>query len=152
MEPKIVSRPAFKVVGLKVRGTAGGDQIKALWGNFMTRVQEIKYPVGDNVTYGVSTGFDHETNEFDYIACMAVELVEEVPQGMVSLDIPQGTFAVFTTTLPNMVEAYDYAYNTWLPNSGYERHEAPDFEEYGPDFDGQDPNSEFQFYVPLKKV
>jgi AraC family transcriptional regulator len=83
---------------------------------------------------------------------MAVELVEEVPQGMVSLDIPQGTFAVFTTTLPNMMEAYDYAYNTWLPNSGYERLEAPDYEEYGPDFNGQDPNSEFQFYVPLKKV
>ena len=152
MEPKIVTKPAFKVVGMKYHGKGGGEEIKNLWGAFMSRMHEIKYPVGDKISYGVSTEFDDETKEFDYIACIAVEMVDEVPEGMVSLDISQGTFAVFTTTLPTMMEAYENAYNVWLPNSGYERAEIPDYEEYGPDWDSQDPNSEFQFYVPLKGV
>ncbi len=152
MEPKIVTKPAFKVVGMKYRGKSGGDEIKELWGAFMGRMHEIKYAVGDMVSYGVSTDFDYETKVFDYIACIAVELIEEVPQGMVSLDIPQGTFAVFTTTLPTMMESYDHAYHTWLPQSGYAKSEQPDYEEYGPSFDPEDPNSEFQFYVPINKV
>ena len=152
MEPKIVTKPAFKVVGMKYRGKSGGDEIKELWGAFMRRMYEIKNAVGDQVSYGVSTEFDNETKVFDYIACIAVHLIEEVPQGMVSLDIPQGTFAVFTTTLPTMMEDYNYAYNNWLPQSGYAKADQPDYEEYGPSFDPEDPNSEFTFYVPIKKA
>jgi AraC family transcriptional regulator len=152
MEPNVVTKPAFKVVGMKVRGKAGGNEIKDLWGAFNSRMHEIKYAVGNKTAYGVSTEFDYETKEFDYIACIAAEMVDEVPEGMVSLDIPQGTFAVFTTTLPTMIEDYENAYNVWLPNSGYERQEIPDYEEYGPEFDPMDPNSEFLFHVPLKGV
>ena len=152
MEPKIVTKPAFKVVGMKYHGKRGGDEIKDLWGAFMGRMHEIIYSIGDQVSYGVSTNFDNETKVFDYIACIPVELIEEVPQGMVSLDVPQGTFALFTTTLPTMMETYDYAYHTWLPQSGYAKADQPDYEEYGPSFDPADPNSEFLFYIPLQKV
>jgi predicted transcriptional regulator YdeE len=38
-EPKIVSKPAFTIVGLKYRGKNEGNEIPALWQTFMARAQ-----------------------------------------------------------------------------------------------------------------
>ena len=152
MEPKIATRPAFKVVGMKYHGTAQENEIPQLWVNFMGRQDEIQHRVDTLLSYGVTTSFDFVTREFDYTACIPVEEIAEVPDGMVGIEIPEGTYAEFTTTIPTMMESYKYANDKWLPQSGYVRDYRPEFEEYPGEFNPDDPESRFRFYVPIKKV
>ena len=152
MEPKIATRPAFKVIGMKYHGTAQENEIPQLWVNFMGRQDEIQHRVDTLLSYGVTTSFDFVSREFDYIACIPVEEIAEVPDGMVGIEIPEGTYAEFTTTIPTMMESYKYANDKWLPQSGYVRDYRPEFEEYPGEFNPDDPESRFRFYVPIKKV
>ncbi|MFN2174593.1 MAG: GyrI-like domain-containing protein [Anaerolineales bacterium] len=86
------------------------------------------------------------------MACIPVEEIAEIPDGMVGIEIPEGTYAEFTTTIPTMMESYKYANDKWLPQSGYVRDYRPEFEEYPGEFNPDDPESRFRFYVPIKKV
>jgi AraC family transcriptional regulator len=152
MEPKIATRPAFKVIGMKYHGTAQENEIPQLWVNFMGRQDEIQHRVDTLLSYGVTTSFDFVSREFDYIACIPVEEIAKIPDGMVGIEIPEGTYAEFTTTIPTMMESYKYANDKWLPQSGYVRDYRPEFEEYPGEFNPDDPESRFRFYVPIKKV
>jgi len=152
MEPKIVTRPGFKVVGMKYHGTAQQNEIPQLWVSFFARGDEIQNRVDTMLSYGVTTSYDFVTKEFDYTACLPVEDIKDVPERMVGIEIPEGTYAEFITTMPAMMEAYQYANDKWLPQSGYVRDYRPEFEEYPGEFNPDDPESEFRFYLPVKKV
>ena len=149
MEPKIVSKEAFSVVGISIRAHIDKHDIPQLWAQLGSRVREIPHLVQPGVAYGLSTSFDPETGEFEYVAGFGVEQVEDLPEGMGSWDVPAATYAAFTCTLPTMPEAYKYAYETWLPESGYQRAHAYEFELYDEAFDNQNPDSEFAFYIPI---
>jgi AraC family transcriptional regulator len=150
-EPKITSKPAFSVVGMKYRGKNEQNEVPQLWDQFMTREGEIKEKLDPNVCYGVMDNFDENSGEFDYVAAFEVEGEVEIPEGMVKWEVPEQTYAVFTCTLPTIREAYQYAYKSWLPGSGYQRAADPEFELYGQDFDHRDPNSPMYLYIPVKK-
>jgi len=150
-EPKITSKPAFTVIGMKYRGKNEHDEIPQLWGKFMSRDGEIKDKLNPHICYGVEDNFDDTSGEFDYVAAFEVGAEAGVPEGMVKWDVPAQTYAVFTCTLPTIREAYDYAYKSWLPESGYQRTAGPEFELYDPDFDPQVLSSPMYLYVPVKK-
>jgi len=150
MEPKIVEKAGFTVVGMKYRGKNENNEIPQMWQAFGPRVGEIKNMVDDHVAYGISANMDESTGEFDYVAGFEVSRAEDVPEGMVRFDVPGGQYAVFTTTLPKIGETFHNAYHTWLPQSGYRPTGGPEFELYDEDFDPQDPNSKFDLYIPIK--
>jgi len=150
MEPKIVSRPAFTVVGLKYRGKNENNEIPQMWSEFMPRVHEIKHMVEPHVAYGVCGNMDEDSGEFDYVAGFEVDSAADVPKGMVSWDIPAQTYAVFTCTLPTLGQTFQYAYKTWLPQSGYRCADSPEFELYDERFDPQDESSPMTVYIPVK--
>jgi predicted transcriptional regulator YdeE/GNAT superfamily N-acetyltransferase len=149
MEPKIVHKDGFAVIGLKYHGKNENDEIPQMWGAFGARASEIKNIVNGNVAYGISANMD-ETGEFDYVAGYEVSSTENVPGGMVCFEVPGGKYAVFTTTLPKLGEAFQYAYSTWLPQSDYQPTGSPDFELYGEYFDPRDPSSELAVYIPIQ--
>jgi AraC family transcriptional regulator len=149
MQPKIVERPGFTVVGLKYRGKNENNEIPQLWQAFGPRVGEIKNMVDDHVAYGISANIDKSSGEFDYIAGFEVSTVEEIPRDMVSFEVPGGKYAVFSTTLPRIGETFDSAYHTWLPQSGYQPIGGPEFEVYDEHFDPQEPDSLFDLYIPV---
>jgi AraC family transcriptional regulator len=150
MEPKIIKGAAFTVVGMKYHGKNENNEIPQLWGEFGPRMGEIKQVANPHVAYGVCDNFDESSSEFDYIAGFEVGSTAEIPEGMVSWDIPAGQYAVFTCTLPTLGETYQYAYHTWLPQSGYQRAAGPEFELYDESFDLRDPRSEMDVYIPIK--
>jgi AraC family transcriptional regulator len=41
-------------------------------------------------------------------------------------------------------------WNKWLPESGHEPVDAPDFERYGDDFDSRTGNGGFEIWVPIR--
>ncbi|MFQ5595889.1 MAG: WYL domain-containing protein, partial [Anaerolineae bacterium] len=151
MESKIVSRPAFTVAGMKYRGKPLSDEIPELWGAFMQRMGELKHVVNPTTAYGVCDNFDESTGEFDYIAAYEVDSGADVPEGMVSVDLPAQTYAVFTCTLPTIGDTFQSIYQEWLPQSGYQRAPGPEFELYDEHFDPNNPVSELYVYIPVDK-
>lgn len=150
MEPKIVSRERFTVIGMKYRGKNESNEIPQLWQELGPRVEEIKNIVGPHVAYGICANMDMASGEFDYIAGFEVSSAEKVPEGLVSFELPGGRYAIFTTTLPKIGETFHNAYHTWLAETGHEPTGGPEFELYDEQFDPQDPDSTVDLYIPLK--
>lgn len=152
MEPKIVTKPAFAVVGMKYHGQNKHNEIPQLWGEFMQHTNIIERVVNPTVCYGACGTLDETTGDFDYLAAFEVSAEASAPEGMERWDIPASTYAVFTCTLPTIHEAFANIYNTWLPQSAYERASSPDFELYDETFDPNDPNSTLYLYIPVQKA
>jgi len=153
MEPKFVNKDAFIVVGMSYVGKNENQEIPQLWEVFNTRMKEIKS--AENCCYGTCFG-DVEgaaEGEFEYVACVAVEGTPDIPVGMVMREIPAYKYAVFTHhgSLKTLHDTYQYIYNTWLPQSGYELDGKFDMEVYDDDFNMDDwVNSKFYIYVAIK--
>jgi AraC family transcriptional regulator len=150
MEPRIVEKSGFTVVGLRYHGKNENSEIPQVWDALHTRIGEIKNLVTDRIAYGISANMDPETGEFDYIAGFEVSSTEDIPEGMIHFDVPGGKYAVFATTLPAIGETFRNAYETWMPASGYQPAGSSEFELYDEGFDPQDPSSEFDLYIPVK--
>lgn len=150
MEPKIVSRPAFSVVGMLYHGKNENNEIAQMWGEFNPRFDEVKHMINlEAPAYGVCNP-PGEDGAFDYIAGFELSSTAAPPEGMLTWDVPDGKYAVFPCTLKTIGQAYQHAFETWLPGSGYQRVEAPDFELYDENFDPQEEGSVLYIYIPIK--
>ena len=148
MEPKIVTKPAFTVVGMLYHGKNENNEIAQVWSEFMPRVKEIEH-MGLQNAYGVC-GPHEEEDVFQYVAGFEVDSVADIPEGMVSRQVPEQTYAVFPCTLETLHEAYHYAFQTWLSQSDYQSGDGPDFELYDEDFRQEVKGSQMYIYVPIK--
>ncbi len=154
MEPKIVTIPAFKAIGLAQefsRDTEG--DIKALWQRFNGRIKEIENAVGDH-SYGLCIGAGDD--EFTYMAALEASSLDGIPAGMTGRDVAAQTYAVFTVKLAGeepihleMGRAVRHIWNTWLPGSGYVFAKAPDFEYYDHRFDSKTLTGEVDVCIPI---
>lgn len=157
MEPKIITKPAFTVVGLPFKGYISqspyadgqsNNEIGLVWDEFNRRVPEIRNISGP--AYGVCFGMPNPDEPW-YVAGMEVASAEQVPAGMMSVTVPAQKYAVFECTLGTLWETYRYINEEWQPRSGYERVEAPDFELYDEEFDPENPQqSKMYVYWPIK--
>jgi AraC family transcriptional regulator len=147
MKPKFVTKPAFTVVGLRIRTKPMSPDIPALWDQFVPRMDEIENPSEPYVSYGVMGNYT--ADGFDYMAGNPVEDATHLPEGMVSWDVSANTYAVFDATLSNVGQVFNDIYNTWLPSSEYQPVDGFTLERYGEDFSPDTPN--FTVYVPVQK-
>lgn len=149
MEPKIVTKPAFTVVGMLIHTRPMSQEIPALWGQFGPRMGEAQHLADPGASYGLMGRYD-QVGMFDYMAGESVLEVSDLPTGMTHWDVAASTYAVFETTLPAIGETFGHIYNTWLPASGYQPAAAPVFERYGETFDPTDPTSTLSIYIPIE--
>lgn len=152
MDVKMIHLPAMTLVGLRYQGKNENDEIAAMWSVFNKRCPEIAHNIhGDG--YGVCrvpAGLPE--GEFEYIACIPVDKVENLPEGMVVVELPALKCAAYPHhgKLEKLGETYEALYQAWLPQSGLEVVEPGfDMECYGDEFDLTD-NSLFYIYVPVK--
>ena len=148
-QPKLITKPAFTVVGLLLHTQPMSPDIPALWDKFVPRMGEIPHPATERVSYGLMGRFDQATGMFDYMAGNPVTQVDQLPAGMSRWDIAANTYAVLETTLDKIGETMNYLHHTWLPSSDYYPVDAPSFERYGEVFSPDNPVVEI--YVPVKK-
>lgn len=149
MEPRIVTKQAFTVMGVQERCNPDTAGFEDIWmKRFMSFHDKVSPLSTDKAYYGVWFATD-EKGMMDYVAGMAVGEVESVPEGLVVRDVPAGGYAVFEGTLKTIGETYDYAFGEWLPTSGYHLDKKlPAFEHYPPDTKGQD--DPVSIYVPVQ--
>ncbi len=119
-EPRIEQRGAMLVAGLRYEGRNEQGEIPALWDQFMPRVAELGTDPARLVAYGVARGLPGTTagGPFEYLACVEVPSVVDLPQGMVGWEVPAMTCAVLPVHgIPGIGPATDYFYREWLPHS-----------------------------------
>lgn len=138
MEHTIKQKPAFTVVGMKHRGAPGNPEIPKLWDRFIPLEQQIKHRAEPHIGYGVMGRYDPATNTFDYMAGVPVTSTDDIPDGMETWQLPAGKYAVFTTCLKTIHQDMNAIYSQWLPGSGYQPVDQPNFELYDEDFKGGD--------------
>jgi predicted transcriptional regulator YdeE len=152
MEPKLVRKEAFTVVGMLYHGKNEKDEIPQLWRAFGPRMGEVRHIVQPDVVYGVCDEFEESSGRFKYVAGFEVDSVADIPEGMVSWQVPAQEYAVFPCTILTIGETYQYAFETWLPGSGYRRAAGPDFEFYDENFDPEDKDSGLYIYIPIEQL
>jgi len=153
MEPKIITKPAFKAIGMSYVGKNENQEIGQMWGVFNQRATEIPWrgPYGYGLCFSNPEGAAE--GEFEYIAAFEVPSDEMIPDGMVYREVPEYKYAVFTHhgTLDKLGETYEYIYNTWLPQSDLELHpDKYDMEVYDERFIPNSDDSAFDIYVAIK--
>lgn len=151
MEPTIIEKGRFFLVGMEYYGTGQDQRIPQLWEQFMKRICEIPN-CQSRETYGFCEMLfgDPDDGPFSYIAAAPVEAVEGIPRGMLAKEVPASKYAVFTHkgTLDSLQDTYNYIYKVWLPKSGYQVDNF-DMELYDHRFNFT-PSSEFDIYIPIK--
>lgn len=151
-EPRFETRPGFVVAGLSEHFTEDTQQrIPVLWQRFSPYVDVLSRG-DDDVAYGVCTDITDD-GAFDYMAAVGVERTDELPPEVVSLQIPEQHYAVFThkdhvAAIKSTMRAI---WSTWLPQSGYKAARGPEFERYDARFDPRTGEGGFEIWVPIER-
>jgi AraC family transcriptional regulator len=142
---------AFLVAGLAERYDCETNKaIAAQWQRFVPHIGHIAGQVG-STAYDVCCNADDEGN-FDYIAGVEVTSFSGLPSEFGRVRIPAHKYAVFTHAdhVSTVRRTVMTIWNKWLPESGREVADAPNFERYGADFDGRTGLGGFEIWIPIK--
>ncbi len=154
MEPQIISRDEFKVVGLACYSNNKNREIPELWGKFLSRAEEIDNRVDNQVYLGICEYVENmaEGKKFNYLAAVEVSSFDHIPRGMVKKTIPAGRYAVFTHEgyPDSLQDTYNYIYRTWFVESGHVPAKQDDFELYDHRFQPHREDSELDIYIPIE--
>ncbi len=142
---------ALLVAGLGARyDWESSKGIPAQWQRFNACADQLPGQVGQ-VAYGVSCNSDGAGN-FDYICGVEVADFDELPADFARLRIAPQRYAVFAHRdhISTIRRTVNTIWNKWLPGSGYEMADAPDFERYDKDFDPETGDGGLEIWVPIK--
>ena len=156
MEPRLVSREAFTVVGLKCRTRMQDNVIPQLWDDFNKVCAGIPHTVTDRTAYGIcyfEEGDDPAGASFSYLAGVEVDNADDIPAGMEALVIPAQDYAVFEHrgALDGLHQTYRKIYSEWLPANSLERVGTLDFELYDWRFRWGQPDSVLEVWLPVRQ-
>ena len=135
------------------------DRTRELWKNFMPCV-----PLQENGTrpllysvnlYPAIPGPDFFYSDTPYIKWASIEVLPSwtVPDDFKELVLPGGLYAVFLHrgATATAEKTFRYIYMSWLPGSGYELDDRPHFEVLGENYRNDDPGSEEEIWIPVRK-
>ena len=148
LEPRIILKPAFSVVGLSRPLARLDGNLEALWQELGDRYAEI--PQADpDAGFGVHTWAGSSRQ---YLAGLALAGSEgQVPPDMTVLRIEAHAYAVFVHTgfMRGLAETVRGIFDGWLPGSGYESAADFYFEYYDDRFSPGSPDSVVFLWVPV---
>jgi predicted transcriptional regulator YdeE len=153
------TQPGFTVVGLAVRTTnqaeAGGNGlIPPMWQRAMQQgsLESIPHRADNNITV-VYTNYTSDNNaDYTYVLGVRVLSADKVPDGMMTVNVPAGKYAVVESdqgSLPEVLPKVWRRINT-MPAAelGGQRAFKADYEIYPEGFDWQ--NAQIPIYLGLK--
>ena len=150
MEPKIVHRQAFTVMGVVGHFHSAGESFGPLWQAYMAhreRIEPLSASVGH---YGVYLGADH-SQPIDYLAGMAVQSAADPFEGVEKRTLPAATYAVFACAFQELGPTYGYIWGEWLQSSEYAQDTTKlGFDYYAPGTESGESRVEIWFPVSKK--
>jgi predicted transcriptional regulator YdeE len=149
MDPRLVERPAFTVIGYLDRNRPEEADWEAIWSQGFGPQQEMLSRFSpDGAYYGLSYPTEEE-GVFDYVAGMAVsEVPDDLPDGLVVREIPAARYATVECDLTEIGATLNALFFEWLPGSPYEYDmRVPTFEWYPPEMGQGD--TRVTLYMPV---
>jgi len=147
--PTIREHDPMTVVGLQTHYEGDDSVFSALWEEFGERWDEFEGLAATDEAFGVITDYHPGDETFDYLTGVATGPDADQPADFETVEVRGGTYAVFETTLPSLEADYAAVSGEWLPESDYDRRSAPEFERYGGDYDPEDPDSPYEYFLPV---
>lgn len=155
MQPKIITKPGFKIIGIEVRTSnpdemSGKGKIGGVWQKFYSEdiLSRIPGKRGDAVV-AAYTDYESDGNgPYSLIIGSEVDSLATIPTGLVGHEIPAAQYAVFTSdrgAIPGII--FDVWKKIW-DYKGAPRAYQTDFEVYGKE--SIDPNNaQIEVYVSI---
>lgn len=148
---KVLERPALTVVGLAIQTQPMSPEIPALWPKFVARIPEIRNPAEPRVSYGVMQYREGAEKPLNYLAAVSVSPADGIPDGMQSVVLAAGTWAVFRYPLSGLGKGFGEIFDRLLPSSDFQQAAGPFYERYDENFDPGDPGSLVEIYLPVRE-
>ncbi|BFP42314.1 hypothetical protein FGF1_31590 [Flavobacteriaceae bacterium GF1] len=156
MQPRIEVLKVKKLVGLSLKMSLTNNTTAQLWGQFAPRINEIQHRASaDKISMQIYppnyyTEFS-PTTPFEKWATVEVTSFENIPEGMQTLVLQEGLYAVFDYVGPSTDPSiFEYIFSEWIPNSNYTVDYRPHFEVLGTNYKNNDPNSEEEIWIPIR--
>jgi AraC family transcriptional regulator len=149
-EPRFEELGELLIAGFAARYTFDTNQgIPAQWQRFGPHIGAVPAQFGPE-TYGVACNFDNG-GSFEYVAGVRVSDFGELPDGFATIRIPARRYAVFRHPAHvSMLRRTHYTiWNQWLPSSGVEIADAPNFERYGKEFNPMTGSGPIEVWMPV---
>src|SRR5262249_12526419 len=149
--PRFETAKPFLVAGLGERYTCESSKaIPAQWQRFQPYIGNIPGQLG-RTAYGVCCNSDDEGG-FDYIPGVEVSSFADLPAELSRVRIPAQRYAVFAHRehISAIRRTVHTIWSRWLPASGHEAADAPDFERYDERFDPRTGLGGLEIWIPLK--
>lgn len=157
MQPRIEVLKEKKLIGCKLEMSFSQNKTGQLWSNFVPRIKEISNKVDHNkISMQIyDTDFYTRFNPnktFVKWATVEVSDFNTIPENMLSFTLEDGLYAVFDYKGSSAdTSIFQYIFSDWLPNSEYQLDDRPHFEILGETYKNNDPNSEEEIWIPIKK-
>ena len=159
MDYRIEERPAFTVIGKKLRVSCVDGENNRLIPHFWQEVKQdgtedklISLGATNTNVFGVCT--EMEGDDFTYIIAVEQDPSKSVEDyGFVTREIPASTWAIFTSIgpMPDAIQkVWARIYQEWFPDSSFEQAGGPSLEVYPRnDVDSEDYRCEV--WIPIVK-
>ncbi|TWR29788.1 GyrI-like domain-containing protein [Mucilaginibacter pallidiroseus] len=154
--PYITTIAPKKLIGQYLQMSIAQNTTSQLWQTFMPLRKQINNAINaDLICMQIYTDFETFTPDttFEKWAAVEVNSFDNVPEGIHTFTLPGGQYAVFKYKgrARDFAPAFNYIFFTWLPQSAYELDSRPHFEVLGHLYKNDDPASEEDIWIPVKK-
>lgn len=153
------NQPGFTVVGVWVRTNnqteAGGNgEIPKIWQRALQdgSLENIPHRTDNNLTVVYTNYTSDQNGDYTYVLGVRVASVDKVPDGMMTVSVPAGKYAVVESeqgSLPEVLpKVWQRIYAMPASEMGGQRAFKADYEVYPEGFDWQ--NAQIPVYIGLK--
>ena len=159
---EIIERDPMKFIGIETKFVHilskdyNGDQvITPLWQKFLPLSHNIPNRIGDPL-YAAIWGEPEEDRshpyELHYLCAATVSSFDDVPDGMITYEVPAQTYAMIVHRGPisELGKTIEFLYRQWLPDSPWKHTGNTDIEVYDHRFDGCSEGSEFDYWISVE--
>jgi AraC family transcriptional regulator len=149
--PRFENLKTLRIAGLSERYTSETcANIPAQWQRFAPHLGHIPGQVG-RTAYGVICNSDDAGNT-EYICGVEVSDFSRLPAEFSRIRIPEHRYAVFAHRdhIAAIRRTWFTIWNKWLPESGHQVAEAPEFERYGEEFDPRTGTGGLEIWIPIQ--
>jgi AraC family transcriptional regulator len=134
MTPRIEKLGELKLVGQRMTMSLSANKTRELWQRFMQRRQEIPNTVGTTL-YSIQLYDELYFKTFNPHSTF---------EKLAAVFLHKGAAATAPTT-------FNYIFSSWFPDSEYSLDNRPHFEVLGEKYKNDDPDSEEEIWIPIKK-
>ena len=150
MQPTLIERPAFNVIGMEAIFREGEDGYAELWQRFIPRENEVTGKLEPVISYGVCE--PQAGGALRYVTGFQVDEDALIPAGMVRFHVPAQRYAVFTHTgtAAQISVSFRAIYDHLLAEHGLQAKDGIDLERYDERFDDPfNPAAQMELYIPI---